>query len=78
MRTKSSPQCYIDFTPESTKKIVAHYRNKYNAISNELDANLKILTCIHQDLKKLSSSRKGRKIDYTSEQILRSLIVMFF
>jgi IS5 family transposase len=77
MRTKSSPQCYIDFTPESTKKIVARYRNKYNAVSNELDANPKVLTCVHQDLKKLSSSRKGRKSDYTSEQILRALVVMF-
>ena len=77
MRTKSSPQCYIDFTPESTHKIVAQYRDKYNAISNELDANPKVLTYVHRDLEKLSSSKKGRKSDYSSEQILRVLIVMF-
>jgi len=77
MRTKSSPQCYIDFTPESTHKIVTQYRGKYNAISHELDANPKILTCIHRDLKRLSSSKKGRRSEYTSEQILRALIVMF-
>ena len=77
MRTKSSPQCYIDFTPESTCKIVAQYRDKYNAISRELDANPKVLTCIHRDLKKLSSSKKGRRSEYSSEQILRVLIVMF-
>lgn len=77
MRTKSSPQCYIDFTPESTCKIVTQYRDKYNAISRELDANPKVLTCIHRDLKKLSSSKKGRRSEYSSEQILRVLIVMF-
>lgn len=77
MRTKSSRQVYIDFTPESSKKIVMQYRDKYTAISDELDANPKLLTLLHQDLQKLSSSKRGRKSDYSSEQILRALIVMF-
>jgi IS5 family transposase len=53
------------------------YRGKYCAISEELDANPQLLTLLHRDLQLLSSSPKGRKSEYTSEQILRALIVMF-
>lgn len=77
MRTKSSPQLYIDFTPRSSKKIVLQYRNKYCAISEQLDENPQLLALLHRDLQLLSSSKKGRKSEYTSEQILRALIVMF-
>ena len=77
MRTKSSPQLYIDFTLRSSKKIVLQYRNKYCAISEQLDENPQLLALLHRDLQLLSSSKKGRKSEYTSEQILRALIVMF-
>ena len=53
------------------------YRERYNGISDELDNNPTLLTLLHHDLKKLSTSPKGRKSDYSSEQILRALIVMF-
>jgi transposase, IS5 family len=77
MRTKSSTQSYIDFTPASSRKIVVQYRAKYNALSGLLDANPRLLSLLHADLKKLSSSKKGRRSVYSSEQILRALVVMF-
>lgn len=78
MRTKSSAQEYLDFTPPSSSKIVATYRHKYGAISEILDANPKLLTRAHLDLVRvLSSSKGGRRGGYTSEQILRALVVMF-
>lgn len=78
MRTKSSAQGYLDFTPPSSSKIVETYRRKYGAISEVLDGNAKLLTRAHGDLVRvLSSSKGGRRGGYTSEQILRALVVMF-
>jgi IS5 family transposase len=57
---------------------VNEYRKKYKIISQLLDKNPQLVSLVHQDLAKmLSQSKRGRKSEYTSEQILRSLIVMF-
>ena len=57
--------------------MVQEYRRKYEAISEVLEANRKVLNLAHKDFSKgLSKSEGGRK-GYTSEQILRALIVMF-
>jgi len=57
---------------------VNEYRNKYKVVSQLLDDNPRLASLVHQDLAKmLSQSKRGRKSEYTSEQILRSLIVMF-
>jgi len=54
------------------------YRKKYKIISQLLDDNPQLVSLVHQDLAKmLSQSKRGRKSEYTSEQILRSLVVMF-
>ena len=54
------------------------YRKKYKILSQLLDKNPQLVSLVHQDLAKmLSKSNNGRKSEYTSEQILRSLIVMF-
>jgi len=77
MRTKSSNVLYFDFSGESTLKVVQAYRAKYEAISEILEANPELLTQAHRDwVKLLSTSSKGRN-GYTSEQILRALLVMF-
>ena len=77
MRTKSSQVLYFDFSGESSLKIVNEYRSKYEAISDLLDANEQLLTLAHRDWAKLlSTSGKGRD-GYSSEQLLRALIVMF-
>lgn len=78
MRTKSSPQSYLDFTSASSNKIVLEYRAKYDALSGHLDANPKLLSLLHEDIKHaLSASLEGRDGKYTSEHVLRSLVVMF-
>ena len=77
MRTKSSETLYFDFSGESSIKVAKEYRAKYVAISQILDANRQLLTLAHRDwVKLLSTSAKGRD-GYTSEQLLRALIVMF-
>jgi IS5 family transposase len=77
MRTKSSPVLYFDFSGEASIKVAQEYRAKYQAISDLLDANGALLALAHRDWAKLlSTSGKGRD-GYTSEQLLRALIVMF-
>ncbi len=57
-------------------KTVREYREKYKRVSRILDAHPEILECVHEDLRKLSQgSRKGRGGDFTSETILRALVV---
>ena len=78
MRTKYNKQQYFDFSCLSRLKVVNEYREKYITISQLLDDNPQLVSLVHQDLAKmLSQSKRGRKSEYTSEQILRSLIVMF-
>jgi len=78
MRIKSVQQQYFDFSFESTLKVVSEYREKYNLISQLLDKNPQLVSLVHHDLAKiLSQSSKGRKSGYTSEQILRCLVVQF-
>lgn len=78
MRTKSSTQGYLDFTAASSTKIVVAYRQKYAAISQVLEANPRLLTRVHNDLAgTVSLSEGGRRSGYTSEQVLRALVVMF-
>jgi IS5 family transposase len=77
MRTQSTKQQYLDFSGTSRLKVVNEYREKYKLISQLLDDNRQLISLVHQDLAgMLSQSKHGRKSDYTSEQILRSLIVM--
>ena len=77
MRTKSSQVLYFDFNGESSLKIVNEYRAKYRAISDLLDANGQLLTLAHRDWAKLLSTSGEGRDGYTSEQLLRALIVMF-
>ena len=72
-----SNELYLDFSSESSVKIVNDYRAKYEAISQLLDENPALLALAHRNwVQLLSTSAKGRQ-GYTSEQLLRALIVMF-
>lgn len=79
MRTKSTRQGYLDFVlPSSAKKVVKEYREKYRAIDQILAANSGVLDLAHADFCQwLSESEEGRESRYTSEEILRTLVVMF-
>ena len=77
LRTKLSNELYFNFSGESSLKIVDDYRAQYEAMSVLLDANPELLTLAHRDWARLlSTSAKGRK-GYTSEQLLRALLVLF-
>jgi len=79
MRTKSVTQMYLDFVlPSSPTKVVAAYRRKYGALNTLLLANPAVLDLVHADFCRwLSESETGRESRYTSEEILRVLVVMF-
>ena len=77
MRKKMLEQEYLDFSIKSTLKLVKEYREKYERIGRIVEANPKILDIAHNDFSRtLSKSEYGRR-GFTSEQILRSIIVMF-
>ena len=59
-------------------KIIRDYRQEYKAVDEILDRHPEILRLVHGDLAKLSkgSSRRGRKADFTSENLLRAILVM--
>jgi len=77
MRTKSSRQYYLSFVAESSLNIVNEYRQKYEAVSTLLANNPQLLSLVHQDWVELLSTSKEGRDGYTSEQLLRALIVMF-
>jgi hypothetical protein len=57
-------------------KTVREYHAQYKGVSQILDEHREIVDAAHEDLKKLSQGgRKGRSGDFTSETILRALIV---
>jgi IS5 family transposase len=61
---------------EHLPKTVREYRAKYKGVSRILDEHCEILEAVHEDLKKLSQGgRKGRSGDFTSETLLRALVV---
>lgn len=76
MRQKREAVLCFEFDLPKGPKPVLEYCEDYVAISQVLDANPEILDAFHEDVKKLSEGgRRGRKGDYTSENLLRALIV---
>lgn len=57
-------------------KTVREYRAKYKGLSQILDAHPEVLELVHEDVKRLSQGgRTGRSADFTSETILRAMMV---
>ena len=79
MRTKSTRQAYLTMClPSSTTKVVEEYCRKYTAIDKILMNNPTLLDLVHADFVRwLSDSDDGRGSRYTSEELLRSLVVLF-
>lgn len=76
MRQKKEAVLSFESSDEGLPKVVRLYRERFRAISQVLDANPAILTAVDRDLQKLSTeNRRGRKGDFTSENIFRTLIV---
>lgn len=77
MRTRSSNEPYLNFFGESSLKIVNDYREQYEQLSLLLDANPALLSLAHQDWSALLSTSDEGRDGYTSEQLLRALLVLF-
>ena len=76
MRVKKDRQMALRFAWSRGPRIVADFERKYNRMSEVLDSNPEILDFVHEDLGEAASSNpKGRSGDYTTENILRALVV---
>ncbi len=76
MRQMYDPQYYFSWLPESSSKTVREYEEKYNQISLILDENPEIADLVDRELKRLCRpGKKGRKSTYTTEILLRAMIV---
>jgi len=76
MRRKKEAVLSFESNDQGLPKVIRDYRARYRSISQVLDKNPQILDLVDRDLQKLSQGgRKGRKGDFTSENILRALIV---
>ena len=76
MRQKKEAVLCFASNDDGLPKVLRDYRARYRTISQVLDKNSEILDAVHQDIKHLSQGgRKGRKGDFTAENILRALIV---
>lgn len=68
---------FFDDSCERLPQTVLAYREKYKGISRILDQRPEILDAVHRDLSALSEGgRGGREADFTSETLLRALLVM--
>jgi IS5 family transposase len=77
MRTQASNEQYFNFVGESSLKIVNAYREQYEQMSRLLDDNPALLSLAHQDWTHLLSTSDEGRDGYTSEQLLRALLVLF-
>ena len=76
MRQKRDAVLCFEWSGASELKIVRAHRRKYKKISALLDRNPAALDLADRDLKALSrGGSKGRRGDFTSENLLRALIV---
>ena len=66
------------YEDQQQTKIIRDYRQEYKAIDEILGQHPEILGLVHGDLAKLSkgSSRRGRRADFTSENLFRAILVM--
>lgn len=75
MRRVVDEQIYLNFSEETSLKVVQEYRAKYAWIDECLEANPLILWLVHEDLEALSQSQEGREAKYTTEILFRALLV---
>ena len=78
---RSKAEAVLEFgldDDQQQNKIVREYRLEYKLVGEILDQHSEILEMVHRDLGKLSkaTSRRGRKADFTSENLFRAILVM--
>jgi IS5 family transposase len=76
MRRKAEAVLRFEWDNDDLPKTVRDYREKYKVVSRILDENPQILDAVDRDLRQLSQGGGGgRSGDFTSETILRALVV---
>lgn len=75
MRSRINAQREIDFRP-AISSLTSEYCQKYDAISNVLDDSPEIADLIHQELTRTAKQAGGSQSRYTSDTVLRVLLVM--
>jgi transposase, IS5 family len=75
MRRVFDEQTYLNFSGETSLKVVKEYRAKYAWIDECLKATPLILWLVQEDLETLSKSKEGREAKYTTEILFRALLV---
>jgi IS5 family transposase len=78
MRLKAEAILEFGWEDVPQNKIVREYRDEYKRLGQILDDHPEILEMAHRDLRQLSkaTSRRGRKADFTSENLFRAILVM--
>ena len=77
MRQKRESVLSFVGNDDELPKTVREHREKFKGISVALDLVPEVLDLVHRDLSTLTKGgRQGRNADFTSETILRSLVVM--
>ena len=78
MRLKAESILEFGAADEQQNGIVREYRDEYKTLSELLDKQPKVLEMVHRDLDLLSksTSRRGRKAVFTSENLFRAILVM--
>jgi len=78
MRIKAGAILEFGAADEQPIEIVREYRDEYKALSKLLDQQPKILEMVHCDLDRLSKSTspRGRKAVFTTENLFRAILVM--
>ena len=78
MRLRAEAILEFGDADEQPNEIVREYRAEYKLLSEILDKQPKILELVHRDLQQLSisTSRRGRKADFTSENLFRAILVL--
>ena len=78
MRLKAEAILEFGAADEGQIEIVREYRDEYKTISELLDGEPKVLETVHRDLDALSKSTspRGRKAVFTSENLFRAILVM--
>jgi IS5 family transposase len=78
MRIKSEAVLEFGVAADEPIGIVREYRDEYKTLGKLLDEQPGILELVHRDLELLSQSTspRGRKADFTSENLFRGILVM--
>ena len=78
MRVKAEAILECGAADDQQIEIVREYRDEYKTVSELLDRQPKVLEMVHRDLDALSKSTspRGRKAVFTSENLFRVILVM--